>query len=97
MKTMGERVRATRELRELSQWEVAERLGIYQTSYSKIERGGKTKYVVKLAAVLECDPIWLETGRGFSPFSKTLQFMSGCIQVPIIDSKKIREFLSKEK
>lgn len=96
MKTLGERLKAVRELRKLSQEALGEKVGIIQYSISLIEKGGNTKYIIGLADALGCDPVWLETGRGFSPFSKTLQFMSGCIQVPLINGNKVREFLSQE-
>jgi transcriptional regulator with XRE-family HTH domain len=96
MQTMGERVKAVRELKKMSQFEVSEKLGVNQTSYSKIERGGNTKHIIQLAKIFECDPVWLQTGKGFSPFSKTFQYLGGCTQVPLVNLKYLKEFLKDD-
>jgi DNA-binding XRE family transcriptional regulator len=93
MKTLGERLKALRELRRLSQLELGDKIGVAQTAISAVEIGGATRLVVRLAQVLECDPVWLETGKGFSPFSTTLQYITHIMYVPLIAWEEINNFI----
>jgi len=59
---IGQKIKKIRELRNYSQDYMAERLGISQVSYSRIEKG-QTKLdlqrMQQIAAVLEVDPVML--------------------------------------
>lgn len=66
--SLGERIRALRKTKGLSQVRLAQLAGIKQPSLSELETGeskvaaGDT--LVRLAAALECNPDWLATGKG---------------------------------
>lgn len=73
-KTLGERVKAARLESGLTQVQLATKAGIGQSAISSIE-GGDSKWtrahnLLQLAAALDVDPHWLETGKG-SQRSKT--------------------------
>lgn len=63
--SFADRVKQRRKDLELSQAELAERIGIAQQSIHKIETGVtlKPRNIVQLAEALECDPTWLLTGN----------------------------------
>ncbi len=63
--SFAERVRQRRKDLDLSQAELAERIGLAQQSINKIETGVtlKPRNIVQLAEALECDPTWLLTGK----------------------------------
>ena len=62
MSSYSERLRHARNLRKLTQVELAELSGVPQASISKIERGDQqtTAYTVKLSVALNINPLWLE-------------------------------------
>ena len=67
-KTFGERVKAARGAAGLTQVQLAAKAGIGQSAISSIE-GGSSKWtrganLLRLAAALDVDPDWLETGKG---------------------------------
>ena len=66
MGTLGDRLKVARENKNLSQQEVAERAGMSQPTYYKIESGKtkRTTYLNDLARVLGVNPNWLGTGEG---------------------------------
>lgn len=66
MNTLGERLKLARENKNLSQQEVAERAGMSQPTYYKIESGKtkRTTYLNDLARVLSVSADWLATGQG---------------------------------
>ncbi|MPW54137.1 XRE family transcriptional regulator [Moraxella catarrhalis] len=66
MGTLGDRLKVARENKNLSQQEVAERAGMSQPTYYKIESGKtkRTTYLNDLARVLGVNPNWLATGEG---------------------------------
>ena len=66
MNTLGDRLKSARENKSLSQQEVAERAGMSQPTYYKIESGKtkRTTYLNDLARVLGVDANWLATGQG---------------------------------
>ncbi len=66
MSSLGERLKQARENKQLSQQEVAERAGMSQPTYYKIESGKtkRTTYLNDLARVLGVNPEWLATGQG---------------------------------
>lgn len=66
--TVGDRIKYIRELRGMTQPELAKRISISQPSMYNIE-SGKTKSpsainLMKIAAVLEANPWWLLVGDG---------------------------------
>ncbi|TWJ29105.1 helix-turn-helix protein [Micromonospora sagamiensis] len=72
--TIGDRIRARRELRGWSVRHAASRAGISHTSWSRIERGQQRtdRYmVVDLAAALECSVFDL-TGQAYTPADRQL-------------------------
>lgn len=66
MNSLGERLKLARENKNLSQQEVAERAGMSQPTYYKIESGKtkRTTYLNDLARVLGVSADWLLTGQG---------------------------------
>lgn len=74
MRTMGERVRETREERGYTQKKLAELSGLSQTTISDIERGrnSQSRSAVKIAAALKVQPLWLTTEKGVKEISTHL-------------------------
>ncbi|MCG7412591.1 helix-turn-helix transcriptional regulator [Moraxella nonliquefaciens] len=66
MNTLAERLKFAREKINLTQQEVADRAGMSQPTYYKIESGKsqRTTYLNELANVLKVTPNWLATGQG---------------------------------
>ncbi len=66
MNTLAERLKYIRNLRKLSQQEVADLANISQPTYFKIESGitKRTGSILELANVLNVNPTWLATGQG---------------------------------
>lgn len=73
MDTLAERVKAARKFRGLTQAQLAKNAGANQSDISKIERGDieRTTHIIGLATALRCDPRWLDTGDGPSPWSES--------------------------
>lgn len=63
--TYGERLRAARKHKKLSQTELSSLSGVGQGSISKIERGDQesSAYDVELAFALDVNPLWLKNGN----------------------------------
>ena len=66
--SLGRRIRDQRKARGMTQEQLAARVGIGQPALSSIEtgdskwlRGGN---LLRIAAALDVDPLWLETGHG---------------------------------
>lgn len=70
--TIGDRIRYLREVKEIKQVELAKRIGLSQAAISNLETDSSRKpsapTLMKLAAVLECNPQWIIDGKG-DPFS----------------------------
>ena len=64
MKTLGERVKARRMELGITQKELGDLVGISQNSITKIENGGNTIHIAKLASALGVSVAWLSTGNG---------------------------------
>ena len=68
METLGSRLRHRRKEKKLTQVQLADRAGITQPTLSAIERNQtETPYgptLLRLAAALECSPLWLQEGKG---------------------------------
>lgn len=64
MKTLAEMIKAERERQGINQADFAKRVGVSQTVISKLESGAikKTTHILKLAQVLDINPMYLETG-----------------------------------
>lgn len=81
--TKGERIKAARERRGLTQSALAEKMGIPYQSISQWERNVRNpKYetVKKIAAALDCDPEWLQTGVTDKEFRASLEELSGAVK-----------------
>lgn len=64
-KEIGHRMRRAREDKRLTQKEVADRIGIHNSTIGKYELGEREpdfETVMKLAKVYEVSPVWLLTG-----------------------------------
>lgn len=74
MNSLAERVRAARKFKNMTQAQLAKASGAGQSDVSKIERGDieRTTHIIGLATALGCDPRWLDTGDGPSPWSDDL-------------------------
>lgn len=66
LSSFAERLRYARQIRRISQTELAEKIGADQSVVANIERRNsqKSKYVHKIADVLDIDLTWLITGEG---------------------------------
>lgn len=66
MDTLAARIKSARQRLGITQQQLAQRTGMRQGEISKLEGGfvnGSSK-LVQLAHALECDPLWLATGKG---------------------------------
>ena len=63
--TLGQRIKVARQLRKLTQTQLAERAAVNQSDISKLERGDSlsTTNIVGLARALMVRPVWLDTGE----------------------------------
>lgn len=68
----GDIVREARERRKWSQKDLANRVGVSQPAINKIEAGesARSKYLAKIAQVLELDPATLDTSLASQPFEE---------------------------
>lgn len=70
--SIGDRIRWLREVRKMTQVELAERVGIKQSSLSNLETTNSRKpaasTLLKLAAILEANTEWIMSGKG-DPFN----------------------------
>jgi SOS-response transcriptional repressor LexA len=64
--TLGQRIKERRKALELSQERLGALAGLDQTVISKLERGDvqETAKIAELAHALDCDALWLATGKG---------------------------------
>lgn len=86
--TYGERLRAARKHKKLSQTELANKSGVGQGSISKIERGDQesSAYDVELAFALDVNPLWLKNGNNeFMPrwlaITATIPGLQGPVEI----------------
>lgn len=63
---IGQRLKKERNLKKLTQRQLADAVGIKQSAISQLESGTsqKTTYAAAIAAKLGVNALWLETGRG---------------------------------
>lgn len=66
MSSVGKRIRETRQIKGISQQELAETIGVKQPAISQLEKGSTkmTQYLDGIAARLQVNPYWLKTGLG---------------------------------
>lgn len=66
MKTLGERLRAARDAKQISQQELARRAGVSPGAIGNLEAGSRKspRNLLAIAAALGVSPHWLETGIG---------------------------------
>lgn len=66
MNTLAERLKFSRERAGLTQQQVAEKTGMSQPTYFKVEKGitKRTTYLTELANLFGVSPTWLATGKG---------------------------------
>lgn len=96
--SIGKRLRAARELRHMSQDELAAKAGVSQGAIHKIERFSvATKNPVEIAMALDVDPVWLATGKGISPFSKGMQYLQAVLHVPVLEWKEVSTYINSTK
>ncbi|MBF0194867.1 MAG: LexA family transcriptional regulator [Magnetococcales bacterium] len=89
--TLSDRILHARRHAELTQKELASRVGVSHTTVSKLENG-RAKYsrcMVTIATVCGVDPTWLETGRGEMLLSRYPEYLkvSGCRDVSNVFAK----------
>jgi transcriptional regulator with XRE-family HTH domain len=65
---IGERLKARRKAKGMTQKELAKAVGVVQSAISEIERGGSqsasAENLLRIAAILDTNPHWLLTGKG---------------------------------
>ena len=66
MTTLAERLKKARKLKGLTQVEVAEKIGVSQPNYAKLESGKiqRSTFLLDISRVLEVSLEWLATGQG---------------------------------
>jgi transcriptional regulator with XRE-family HTH domain len=66
MENLAQRLKSEREKRGLSQWDLATRAGVGQSTIASLERdpNRSTTKLVQIARALNVTPQWLETGKG---------------------------------
>lgn len=66
MQTLGQRLRAAREAKQISQQELARRAGVSSGAIGNLEAGSRKspRNLLAIAAALGVSPHWLETGVG---------------------------------
>lgn len=98
MNTIGDRVKAVRSLRRLSQLDLSEKIGLSTPSISSIEnnRSAPTETLLNLAKVLKVDPNWLIHGEGVTPEGIELHAISKTIEIPLQPWKEEAFRLLKE-
>lgn len=64
MSSLAERLKQARVTAGLTQTRLGEKIKVSQNTIQKIEKGGDTKYVVKLAEALGVNVKWLQSGEG---------------------------------
>jgi SOS-response transcriptional repressor LexA len=95
--SIGKRLRAARELRGMSQDQLAAKAGVSQGAIHKIEQFSvATKNPVEIAMALNIDPVWLSTGKGISPFSKGMQYLHAVLQVPVLEWQEVSLYIKQK-
>ncbi|MGG2141718.1 helix-turn-helix domain-containing protein [Symbiopectobacterium sp. RP] len=63
--TLATRIKERRKALDITQTELAERVGMRQQSIQYLEsgKGNRTSFILELAKVLRCDPNWLLNGE----------------------------------
>ncbi|MBF0311757.1 MAG: helix-turn-helix transcriptional regulator, partial [Magnetococcales bacterium] len=66
MMELGQRIKQAREYANLTQKELAVKVGLSQTAIHKLESGRSkaSRRAVPIAIVCRVSPLWLETGKG---------------------------------
>lgn len=66
VKTIGERIKWARERADLTQQQLADKAKVSQGTIGNLESGirGRPRALLDIAAALELNPAWVETGRG---------------------------------
>lgn len=78
----GERLKATRIKRGFTQHELADRVGVSESTIRKLEKDSRlTKSHFKIASVLQCDPAWLYSGEKTSFDSGELNYSAPMLNV----------------
>lgn len=93
---VGKRIEALLKERDMSQRELARRVGIRQQSINYLMRGRngvapKSRYTARIADVLSVDPLWLETGLGDRRGSGVISSEGSRIgrRIPIMDVESL--------
>lgn len=100
--TLGQKIRARREEMELSQADLAKRIGISQVAIDKIERGKtlKSRYLPEVLSILgmPLDLISSTVGRGTTPLATTVTpvDLGELVPVKIAGKVKAGEFIAIE-
>ena len=87
--TLAERIKFAREAKEMTQTALAKKSGLKQSDISKLETGRmfSTTAMVELATALECNPIWLSTGKG-GPWAKK-ETIKNDFLIPVVGQAKL--------
>jgi DNA-binding XRE family transcriptional regulator len=83
MKELKDRVLQRRKVLDLTQQQLAKKVGVKQQSIQQLEDGlvKRPRYLLELSVALECDASWLVSGKGTADFS-----LSGRPYTPGLDS-----------
>ncbi|CAB4195629.1 COG2932 Predicted transcriptional regulator [uncultured Caudovirales phage] len=103
--SMGIRIKNLLVKTDMSQAELARRVGTKQQTISYIVRGSSSsqtsRYTNKIAGVLGVNPQWLQTGEGniYDAIVPTIfpSRITGSTQVPILSPEEIPKYLLNEK
>jgi transcriptional regulator with XRE-family HTH domain len=98
LKLLGDRVKWRRLARKLTQKELARLVGLTQPTISSLERNESTSSlnIAKLATALQCNALWLETGRGDPElFAEPIGYERTEQPVPLVNPMEISTAPSK--
>lgn len=71
--TLGDRIEAARQMKEMSRDELAERLGVKKSTIRKWENDQsepRSNRLYMMAGVLDCNVMWILNGEGDSPLAQ---------------------------
>lgn len=90
VKTIAERLKHARLLRNLSQGDLAAKVGVTQSAIGNIESGARRRPrdLVAIAAALHVSPEWLETGKGEEP-AVLIPTSTGSVAITPLDESTV--------
>lgn len=89
---MKDRIRHRMADLNMTQAELAEKVGVSQVMVHKLLEGAKTKKIIQLSIALECSPVWLETGKESDDLNN-FDTKGMLNKLSLEDQTKVREYV----